>query len=302
MATTRAYVREFTDAGLDVDRFAPRLSFFFVGQADLFEEIAKFRALRRVYATMMRDEFNARLPESMRLRFHAQTAAGTLTKTQPLNNIVRTTLQALAAVLGGTQSLHTNGMDEAYTIPSQQAMKVALRTQQIIAEESNVPNVIDPLGGSYYVEHLTKEVENAIWDYLDRVEELGGTIAAIESGFFQREIAESAYEHAVKKGSGEQVVVGVNRYVDDVEDQKIEVHRLDPESEQRKVEALKATRADRDQSKVDRALGELRRAATSDDVNLMPITIEAVRALASMGEIVETLRSVFGSYTEKPVF
>jgi methylmalonyl-CoA mutase N-terminal domain/subunit len=302
MANTRAYVRAFAEAGLAVDDFAPRLSFFFVSQADFFEEVAKFRAVRRVYATMMRDEFGAADPRSMRLRFHTQTAAATLTKPQPLNNIVRTALQALAAVLGGTQSLHTNGMDEAYTIPSEEAMKVALRTQQIIAEESNVPSVADPLGGSYYVETLTNEMENAIWDYLERVEKLGGTVAAIESGFFQREIADSAYRYATRKASGESVVVGVNRYQDDLGDQQIEVHKLDPQSEQRKIQALQAVRAKREQARVDRALKELRDTAQDPAANLMPSTLEAVKTNASMGEIVETLRELFGTYTETPIF
>ena len=302
MANTRAYVQEFTESGLDVDSFAPRLSFFFVSQADFFEEIAKFRALRRTYARMMREEFGAKRPESQRLRFHTQTAAATLTRAQPLNNIVRTALQALSAVLGGTQSLHTNGMDEAYTIPSEQAMKVALRTQQIIADESNVTSSIDPLGGSYLVESLTDEIEGSIHEYLERIEGVGGTIAAIESGFFQREIADSAYKYAQSKGSGESAVVGVNRYVDDGDDQNIQVHRLDPESEHRQIDALHRVRARRDEAAVARVLGDLRTAAGDPSANIMPLTIRAVRAHASMGEVVESLREVFGSYEETPVF
>ncbi|MGH3749011.1 MAG: methylmalonyl-CoA mutase family protein, partial [Micromonosporaceae bacterium] len=222
MAITREYVRHLVDAGVDVDSFAPRLSFFFVSQADLFEEVAKFRAARRHYARMMREEFGAKRPESHRLRFHAQTAAATLTRPQPLNNIVRTTLQALTAVLGGAQSLHTNGLDEAYTIPSELAMKVALRTQQIIADESNVPSVVDPLGGSYYVESLTDQIDQKIQEVIDHVDELGGVIPAIEQGWFQLQIADTAYEIARGKGSGERPVVGVNRYVDTEEDHKIE--------------------------------------------------------------------------------
>jgi methylmalonyl-CoA mutase cobalamin-binding domain/chain len=302
MAVTREYVRGFIQSGLDVDAFAPRLSFFFVSQADFFEEVAKFRALRRVYAKIMRDEFSARDPHSLRLRFHAQTAAATLTRAQPLNNIARTTLQALTAVLGGAQSIHTNGMDEAYTIPSKMAMKVALRTQQIIAEETNIPNVVDPLGGSFYVENLTGRFEEAVWGYLDRIQAMGGAISAIESGFFQREIAESAYRYAQRKASGETVVVGVNSYTDDEDDQKLEVHRLDPTMERRKVATLREVKAARDPLRVESALKDLRAAAHDSSTNLMPATIEAVRAHASMGEIVEALREIFGSYTEVPIF
>jgi methylmalonyl-CoA mutase cobalamin-binding domain/chain len=302
IAVTRTYVQQVIEAGLDVDSFAPRLSFFFVGQADFFEEIAKFRALRRVYARMMSDEFGAKNPESMRLRFHTQTAAATLTKAQPMNNIVRTGLQALSAVLGGTQSLHTNGLDEAYAIPSEHAMKVALRTQQIIADETGVPNVIDPLGGSWYVEKLTDDMEAAINGYLERVEELGGTIAAIESNFFQREIADSAYDFALRKASGERVVVGVNKYVDEGDEPPIEIHKLDPETEQRKIADLQRIKAERDADRVRETLDRLRETARDESANLMPPTIEAVKARASMGEIVQALEEVFGRYTETPVF
>ena len=288
-------------AGVDVDEFAPRLSFFFVSQADLFEEVAKFRALRRVYARMMREEFGAKNP-AMRMRFHTQTAAATLTKPQPLNNIVRTALQALAAVLGGAQSLHTNGLDEAYTIPSEMAMKVALRTQQIIADETGVTSVIDPLGGSYYVEHLTSELEKGIGEYFQKIDEIGGVDAAIEAGFFQREIADSAYAYALRKQSGDRPVIGVNKYVDDGEDQKIEVHKLDPESEARQITRLHHIRETRDKARADRAMEQLLAAAKDDSVNLMPATIEAVRAKLSMGEITGALRRVFGPYAETPVF
>jgi methylmalonyl-CoA mutase N-terminal domain/subunit len=302
MALTRAYVQEVTGAGIDVDTFAPRLSFFFVAQADFFEEIAKFRALRRVYARMMRDEFGARNPESMRLRFHTQTAAATLTKPQPANNIVRTALQALSAVLGGTQSLHTNGLDEAYAIPSEYAMKVALRTQQVIADETGVPDVIDPLGGSWYVEALTNDMERAIHEYLGRVEELGGTIAAIEANFFQREIADTAYDFALRKASAERVVVGVNKYVDDGDEPPIEVHKIDPETEKRKIADLQRIKAERDNDRVRELLDGLAATARDESANLMPATIEAVRARATMGEIVQSLEAVFGRYTETPVF
>ncbi|HVM12975.1 MAG TPA: methylmalonyl-CoA mutase family protein [Egibacteraceae bacterium] len=302
MAVTRAYVEEVVASGVPVDEFASRLSFFFVSQADFFEEIAKFRAVRRYYARMMRDRFGATKPEAMRLRFHTQTAAATLTKPQPLNNIARTTLQALSAVLGGTQSLHTNGLDEAYTIPSELAMKVALRTQQIIADETNIPNVIDPLAGSYYVENLTSQIEQKIDEVMEKVEAMGGVIAAIEEGYFQREIADSAYEFAMRKGTGDRPVIGVNRYVDEGGDQKVEVHQLDPESEQRQILRLKQTREARDQKRAQAAMEALVEGAKDPDVNLMPLTIEAVRAHLSMGEITGALREVFGSYKETPVF
>jgi methylmalonyl-CoA mutase cobalamin-binding domain/chain len=302
MAVTHAYVREVTAAGIDVDTFAPRLSFFFVSQSDFFEEVAKFRALRRVYARMMRDEFGARRAESMRLRFHTQTAAATLTKAQPVNNIVRTAFQALSAVLGGTQSLHTNGLDEAYAIPSEYAMKVALRTQQIIADETKVTNTIDPLGGSYHVEALTNEMERDIVGYLDRIEEMGGTLRAIELNFFQREIADFAYDVAKRKGSGDHVVIGVNRYVDAEEDQKVEVHKIDPATEQRKIAQLRAVKAGRDDAAVRAALDRLSATARDESANLMPPTVEAVRARATMGEIVQALEEQFGRYVETPVF
>ena len=241
-----AYVREVTATGMHVDEFAPRLSFFFVCQSDFFEEIAKFRALRRCYARMMKEEFGAQKPESMRMRFHCQTAAATLTKPQPLNNIVRTAIQALAAVLGGTQSLHTNGLDEAYTIPSEMAMKIALRTQQIIAEETQVTQVIDPLGGSYFVETLTNEFEAEMLEYMERVEELGGTLRAIELNYFQREIADFAYDYAQRKASGDRAVVGVNKFVDETEDQRWRCTPDDPTTEGRKIARLTEIKRERD--------------------------------------------------------
>jgi 2-hydroxyisobutanoyl-CoA mutase large subunit len=302
MAVTRAYVREVVDAGVDVDTFAPRLSFFFVSQSDFFEEVAKFRALRRVYAKMMRDEFGAQRAESMRLRFHTQTAAATLTKAQPINNVVRTAFQALSAVLGGTQSLHTNGLDEAYAIPSEFAMKTALRTQQIIADETLVTSTIDPLGGSWYVEALTDRMEEDIRSYLDRVEQMGGTLEAIEQSFFQREIADFAYDIATRKASGELPVIGVNRYVDEGEDHKVEVHKIDPETERRKIGMLKEVKASRDEAAAQSALGALVDVARDADANLMPATVDAVKARCTMGEIVHALEQVFGRYVETPVF
>jgi len=302
IAAAREYVRTVVATGMDVDTFAPRLSFFFVCQADFFEEIAKFRAARRYYARMMKEEFGASNPDSMRMRFHTQTAAATLTKPQPYINIVRTAIQALAAVLGGTQSLHTNGLDEAYTIPSEFAMKLALRTQQIIAEETNVTQVIDPLGGSYYVERLTADMETGIRRYLDTIDELGGTLACIESNYFQKEIADFAYEFAQRKASGDRTVIGVNKFVDAAEEQQIEVHRLDPDSERRKIARLKEVKESRDQAAVATTLAELRRVASRPDENIMPATIAAVEANVSMGEIVKALETVFGRYTERPVF
>jgi len=302
MAVTRAYVREVTGAGVDVDAFAPRLSFFFVSQSDFFEEVAKFRALRRVYAKMMRDEFGATKAESMRLRFHTQTAAATLTKAQPVNNVVRTAFQALSAVLGGTQSLHTNGLDEAYAIPSEFAMKTALRTQQIIADETLVTNTIDPLGGSWYVEALTDRMEADINGYLEKVEEMGGTLRAIELSFFQREIADFAYDIAKRKASGELPVIGVNRYIDEGEDHKVEVHKIDPETEKRKIGMLRDVKAGRDEEAAQAALATLVQVARDHDANLMPATVDAVKAKATMGEIVHALEGVFGRYVETPVF
>ncbi len=302
MANAIAYVEEVTRAGVPVDAFAPRLAFYFVAQADFFEEVAKFRAARRLWAKLMKERFGAQQPESMRLRFHCQTAAMTLTKAQPLNNIVRTALQALSAVLGGAQSLHTNGLDEAYAIPSELAMKVALRTQQIIAEETRVPDVVDPLGGSYYVEALTTQFERAVLDILARVDAMGGTVKAIEEGWFQREIADSAYEFARRKASGEQTVIGVNKYVEPPEPPSIEIHRVDPEVEARQVRRLQEVRRRRDGRRVAELLDHLAAEARDPDTNLMPVTIELVEARATLGEIVARLREVWGAYVEKPVF
>ncbi|MBI2160264.1 MAG: methylmalonyl-CoA mutase family protein [Candidatus Rokubacteria bacterium] len=302
MANAIAYVEEVTRAGVDVDRFAPRLAFYFVAQADFFEEVAKFRAARRIWAKLMKERFAAARPESMRLRFHCQTAALTLTKAQPMNNIVRTALQALSAVLGGAQSLHTNGLDEAYAIPSELAMKLALRTQQIIADETRVPNVVDPLGGSYYVEALTNRVEAEVGEILKKVDALGGTVKAIEEGFFQREIADSAFEFARRKASGAEPVIGVNKFVEPPEPNAVPVHKVDPEVEARQIGHLRAVRAKRDGTRVAALLDRLAREAADPGVNLMPVTIELVKARASLGEIVGRLRQVWGRYVETPVF
>src|SRR5438105_935205 len=290
MANAIAYVEEVTRSGVAVDRFAPRLAFYFVAQADFFEEVAKFRAARRVWARLAKDRFGAARAESMRLRFHCQTAAATLTKAQPMNNIVRTALQALAAVLGGAQSLHTNGLDEAYAIPSELAMKIALRTQQIIADETRVTAVVDPLGGSYYVEALTSRIEAEVAAILRKVDALGGTVKAIEEGYFQREIADSAYAQARRKASGAEPVIGVNKFVEPPAPGAVEIHRVDPAVEARQIERLRATRASRDHARVAALLERLAREAADPAVNLIPVTIELVEARASMGEILGRLR------------
>jgi methylmalonyl-CoA mutase N-terminal domain/subunit len=296
------YVEEVTKTGLHVDEFAPRLAFFFVSQGDFFEEIAKFRAVRRAYAKIMKERFGAKNPDSMRLRFHTQTAAATLTKPQYVVNIIRTTLQALSAVLGGTQSLHTNGMDEAFTIPTEEAMKIALRTQQVIADESNVANVIDPLGGSYYVEHLTTQMEKAIFEVIEEVDRRGGTVKLIEESWFQRRIADFAYETAIKKAKGEKVVLGVNKFVEPEEKAAIETHKYDPRTAERQLARLRRVRGERDQRAVDRLFERLGEVAGNENENIMPVTIDLVRAGASMGEIVERLKALWGTYRETPVF
>jgi methylmalonyl-CoA mutase N-terminal domain/subunit len=288
--------------GLDVDEFAPRLAFFFVSQADLFEEIAKFRALRRCYAKIMKERFGAKKPESMRHRFHCQTAAAPLTKPQYMVNVVRTAMQALSAVLGGAQSLHTNGYDEAFAIPTEEAMQLALRTQQVIAEETNVTQVVDPLGGSYYVEALTNEYETRIFAILKEVDELGGAIKLIEEGWFQKHIADFAYETALRKQSGEKPVLGVNRYQVDGAPEKIEVHPYDPTTAERQIARTRRVRAERDEARVQGLLDKLAGVARNPDENIVPVTVELVRAGATMGDIVEKLKGVWGVYRETPVF
>ena len=302
MCNLITYVEEVTKTGMAVDEFAPRLAFFFVSQADFFEEIAKFRAARRVYAKIMRERFGAKNPESMRLRFHCQTAAATLTKPQYKINIVRTAIQALSAVLGGAQSLHTNGMDEAFSIPTEEAMKISLRTQQILAEEAHVTEVVDPIGGSYYVESLTNEYERRIFEIIDEVDQNGGTIKLIEEGWFQRHIADFSYEQALKKQSGEKPVIGVNLFHEPDETADLETHPHDPTAERRQIEGLQRVRRERDGAKVSALLDELVAAARDDQSNIMPVTIELVRAGASMGDIVERLKTLWGSYREVPVF
>ena len=302
MCNLIVYVEEVLKTGMSVDEFAPRLGFFYVSQADLFEEVAKFRALRRCYARIMKERFGAKNPESMRLRFHCQTAAATLTKPQYRINIVRTAFQALAAVLGGCQSLHTNGYDEAFAIPTEDAMRLALRTQQVIAEETNVTNVIDPLGGSYYLESLTNEYETRIFEILDYVDENGGAIKLIEEGWFQKQIADFAYETALRKQSGEKPVIGVNTLVEEDEKHEIETHPYDSSTADRQIARTRRVRAERDDARVGTLLEELVSVARDETRNIMPVTVELVRAGATMGDIVEKLKSVWGTYRETPVF
>ena len=294
LANAIAYVEAAVNAGLEVDSFAPRLSFFFNAHNDFLEEIAKFRAARRLYAHLMKQRFDARDPKSMMLRFHAQTAGSTLTAQQPDVNVVRVALQALAAVLGGTQSLHTNSRDEALGLPAEEAARLALRTQQIIACETGVVAEPDPAGGSAYVEKLTDEIEAGARKYIERIDALGGALAAIETGYMQGEIQNSAYEFQKKVESGEAIVVGVNRFRQE-EHQPAPVFRIDPELERKQIEQLRELRASRDQACVDRRLRELERAARGSD-NLMPPILAACGAYATVGEIADRMRGVFGEY------
>jgi len=291
------YVRWCIDRGLDIDEFAPRLSYFFNCHNDFFEEIAKFRAARRIWAREMKDTFGAKNPRSWLCRFHTQTAGVSLTAQQPENNIVRVTIQALAAVIGGTQSLHTNSMDEAWALPSAEAATIALRTQQIIAEESGVINTVDPLAGSFFVEHETNKIERQVYDYWEQVEALGGVLPAIERGFFQSEISESAYRYQQETDDNQRVIVGVNGYIDPDEDLRIPILEMDPQGYDRQLERLRTLRDERDNEVVSVALQALGRAAEGKE-NTMPYIIEAVRAYATLGEITDVFREVFGEYRE----
>ncbi len=290
------YVQACIDAGLNVDDFAKRLSYFFNAHIDFFEEIAKYRAARRMWARIMRERFNAQKEESMKLRFHTQTAGCTLTAQQPFNNVIRTTIEAMAAVLGGTQSLHTNSMDETLALPTEQAVTVALRTQQIIAEESGIANVIDPLAGSYFVEYLTNKMEEEAFKYIDKIDKMGGIIKAIEAGYPQREISDAAYHYQRQLEKGEKVVVGVNKYVMK-EDIKIPLLKIGEEVEEAQKERLRRLRQKRDNNRVQRSLKDLRGAATTNE-NLMYYILECVKAYATLGEIMGTLREVFGEYKD----
>jgi methylmalonyl-CoA mutase, N-terminal domain len=296
-----AYVQTAIDRGLAVDDFAPRLSFFFNAHIDFFEEIAKYRAARRIWAREMRETFGARDPASWRMRFHSQTAGVSLTAQQPLNNVVRTALEALSAVLGGTQSLHTNSYDEALALPREEAVRLALRTQQIIAHETGVANTIDPLGGSYFVESLTDRMEEAAYEYFGKIEELGGMVEAVKRNFPQREIADASWRFQTEVDEGRRLVVGVNRYEQDDED-PIEILRIDPALERKQMGRLEATRARRDSAVVEQRLEDLGRAAADPGQNLMPPLIECAKARCSEGEMIQSLQEVFGSYRESPVF
>jgi len=294
------YVERALERGLDVDDFAPRLSFFFNAHVDFFEEIAKYRAARRIWARELRDTYGAKREESMRLRFHTQTAGVSLTAQQPLNNIVRTSLEAMAAVLGGTQSLHTNSYDEALALPTEEAVRVALRTQQIIASESGVTATADPLGGSWFVEKLTDEMEAAAYGYFQRIDELGGMVEAIRRNFPQREIADASFTYQQELNERKRIVVGVNDFVSD-EDEPTPILKIDPALERKQVDRLAATRARRDGAAVASALAELKRVAAGEG-NLMPPIVVAARARATEGEMIAALQEVFGTYTESPVF
>jgi methylmalonyl-CoA mutase N-terminal domain/subunit len=300
LANAKAYLQAARERGLDVDTIAPRFSFFWNAHNDFFEEVAKYRAARYLWAHITRDEFGAKDPKSQMLRFHTQTGGSTLTAQEPDNNVVRVTLQALAAVLGGTQSLHTNAKDEALALPTADAAKLALRTQQIIAYESGVADVADPLAGSYYVESLTESLVTQARDLIDEVDALGGAVAVIESGWMQTRIAESAYRAQQEIESGAQVVVGVNKFVEPDAQVEIDLQRIDPNIEREQIARLENYRAERDAREIERRLAELRRIADGSE-NLMPALLEAVDTGATIGEICDVLRAVFGRYAASEV-
>jgi len=296
-----AYVDACVERGLDVDDFAPRLSFFFNAHLDFFEEIAKYRAARRIWARELRERYGAKNPRSWLMRFHTQTAGVSLTAQQPEVNIVRTALEALAAVLGGTQSLHTNSFDEALALPTEDAVRLALRTQQVIAHETGVVNTIDPLGGSYFVEELTNRLEAEAYDYFDRIERLGGVVPAIKENFFQREIAEASFRYQSEVEARQRIVVGVNQYELD-DERELELLRIDPALERKQVERVQAVRAKRDSAAVETALAAMKDASMREDVNLMPLIVDAARAYVTMGEMCDALRETWGVWRETPVF
>jgi methylmalonyl-CoA mutase, N-terminal domain len=296
-----AYVEACIAAGMNVDAFAPRLSFFFNAHIDFFEEIAKFRAARRIYARHMREKYGARNPRSWQLRFHTQTAGCSATAQQPENNIVRVAFEAMSAVLGGTQSLHTNSMDEVMALPSEKSVEIALRTQQVLAYETNVTNVVDPLGGSYYVEALTDEMERQAEAYFAQIAEYGGVVEAIEAGFFQREIAEASYRYQRSIETKDRIIVGVNAFERDEEQTDIELLKITEETEREQARAVRNLRANRDQAAVGQTLDRLRAACRDPKENLMPYLIDCVNAYCTEGEIVETMVQVYGRYTERAV-
>jgi methylmalonyl-CoA mutase N-terminal domain/subunit len=295
------YVEWALERGLDIDDFAPRLSFFFNAHLDFFEEIAKYRAARRIWATLMREKYGAKDPKSWLMRFHTQTAGVSLTAQQPEVNVVRTAIEALAGVLGGTQSMHTNSWDEALALPTEDAVRIALRTQQVIAHETGVVNTIDPLGGSYYVEHLTNELERQAYDYFDRIEQLGGVVAAIKENFFQAEIADAAFRYQREVESEQRVIVGVNRYQTQGEPE-VEIHRVDPVLETEQIARVRELRGRRDSGAVEAALARLKEDAARDDRNLMEPIMDASRAYVTMGEMCDAFREVWGIWRETPVF
>jgi len=294
------YVEQAVERGLAVDDFAPRLSFFFNAHLDFFEEIAKYRAARRIWAREMRDTFGARDPRSLLMRFHSQTAGVSLTAQQPLLNIVRTAVEALAAVLGGTQSLHTNSYDEALALPTEEAVRIALRTQQVIAHETGVTNTIDPLGGAYFIEAMTDRMEEAAYDYFAKIDELGGMVEAVKQNYPQREIADASFQYQAEVDAGQRIVVGVNRHR--LEDEvPIQTLRIDPALERKQIDRLQGVRARRRGEEVEGVLAELKTAAQNGG-NLMEPLLTCARAHASEGEIIQALQEVFGTYTETPVF
>jgi methylmalonyl-CoA mutase N-terminal domain/subunit len=295
------YVEWAIERGLDVDEFAPRLSFFFNAHLDFFEEIAKYRAARRIWARTMRERYGAKSPRSWLMRFHTQTAGVSLTAQQPEVNIVRTAIEALAAVLGGTQSLHTNSYDEALALPTEDAVRIALRTQQVIAHETGVVSTIDPLGGSYHLESLTNELERQAYDYFEQIERLGGVVAAIKENFFQKEIAEASFRYQTEVEARQRIVVGVNRYELEAE-QPLEILKIDPALETKQIERVQSLRARRDSRAVEAALARLKEDAARDDRNLMPPIVEASRAYVTMGEMCDAFREVWGTWRETPVF
>ena len=308
IAQGMAYVESALERGLPVDSFAPRLSFFFGCHNDIFEEVAKYRAARRMWARIMKDRYKASKPESMRLRFHTQTLGSTLMRQDPQNNIARGTLQALAAVLGGTQSLHVSGYDEAFDIPSEEAMRMSLATQLILSHESGVTNTVDPLAGSYFIESMTNNMEEAAWEYINKIETMGvgqfpmkiGMLGAIDTGYIELEIARAAYEYQLRIESGDQVIVGLNQYQSESK-QKLELFEFDPEEEEWQRARLDETKTNRSTSDVKSALSSLKQAA-SNDKNLMPPVLEAVGAMATEGEILDTMRDVYGEYVDPGVF
>ena len=297
-----AYVEAGIKAGMDVDSFAPRLSYFFNSHIDFFEVIAKFRAARRIYARRMREVYGAQDPRSWQLRFHTQTAGCSATAQQPENNIVRVAYEALAAVLGGTQSLHTNSMDEVLALPTQKSVEIALRTQQVLAYETNVTNVVDPLGGSYFIESLTDEMEREAEHYFAQIEQYGGVVEAIEAGFFQREIADASYRYARSLETKERIIVGVNHFQKDEAEHEIELLRIGEEIERGQAQAVQTLRTDRDRANAEASLARLKAACADEHDNLMPHLIDCVNAYATEGEIVEAMVDVYGRYTERAVF